>query len=59
MKEVNRKKLATIKGKILNGQFSTMSKKYREGKPDKDYETALRILGDAMSQVERMFGDVD
>ncbi|MNW28160.1 hypothetical protein D3C74_49750 [compost metagenome] len=56
MKANNRKKLATIKRKILDGQFSSMAK---SNIPDDEFETALQILGDAMMDIEKRFGDVD
>jgi hypothetical protein len=33
-----------------------MAKNWKE---DKEYENALKILGDAMMQIERLYGDVD
>ncbi|MED1786517.1 hypothetical protein P4V47_03170 [Brevibacillus laterosporus] len=58
MKNANRKKLATIKGKILDGQYQQM-KSIGSAKKDEDFSHALEILAGAMREVEQFYGDVD
>lgn len=56
MKQENKKKLLTIKKKVLTNMWQTMAAGFKE---DEDYKSALKLLGDAMMEIERTYGDLD
>ncbi|WP_158530588.1 hypothetical protein [Paenibacillus larvae] len=55
MKQANRKKLETIARKVVHLQFQEMGKGSK-GNSDEEYAEALRILGDALKEIEETFG---
>lgn len=59
MKPANRKKLATIKKKIIGGQYGEMGKQAKGKGGDPEYREALRILGKAIDDVESFCGSLD
>jgi len=58
MKAQNRKKLASIAGRVTREQWMQIQKATR-GKEDKDFAEALEILGDALKKIEMRFGNLD
>lgn len=59
MTQANRKKLRSIKAKVLNDIFYTMEKQMKKEKVDEDYQVSLGLLGKALSGIEEKFGDLD
>lgn len=60
MRIENRKKLATIKKKVIGGMYDEMGKRSRGSKTaDDDYSEALKLLGKAIDDIELMFGNLD
>lgn len=57
MKITNRKKLATIKSKVMNGLLSQIGNKGKD--EDEDYHCSLSILGSAVEEIEKQYGRVD
>jgi hypothetical protein len=58
MKAQNRKKLASIAGRVAREQWMQMQKATQD-KEDKDFAEALQILGDALKEIEMRFGNLD
>ncbi|MGG6309822.1 hypothetical protein [Paenibacillus macerans] len=60
MKQENRRKLATIKKKVIGGMYVEMSKQSKnKNMADSEYSEALRILGKALADIEYSFGSLD
>jgi hypothetical protein len=55
----NRKKLATIKKKVIGSMWVEMSKSSRGKKVDTEYSGSLKLLADAIKGIEYQYGDLD
>jgi len=58
MKYENRRKLITIKAKVLNETWKQMGLQDKSGY-DENYANALAAIGNAIFEFERRYGDIE